>query len=57
MTRITDSQLSELLSVLPRGIPRDLALDLKEARARIAELERFSASQEEALGLMERGKL
>ena len=46
MNRITDSQLSELLSVLPRGIPRDLALDLKEARERIAELERLLQPQE-----------
>lgn len=56
--RIPDTNLSELLAVLPEHtIHRDLALDLRDARARIAELEKLSASQEEALSLADRGKL
>lgn len=65
--RISDEQLRELA----KGMAEDpryaafvgskvviaLILDLDDARARIAELERLSASQATALDLMEAGKL
>lgn len=35
----------------------DMARDLKDARTRIAELERLSASQSEAMDMMDRGAL
>jgi hypothetical protein len=61
--RVTSDELVTLKAMYANNPERigylayTLALDLEEARARILELERYSASQEEALGMMERGSL
>ena len=61
--RVTDEQLIEILDSMwadraSRGTLKwQIAADLRDARARIKELELLSASQEEALGMMERGSL
>lgn len=67
MTRIPQSQLERLAddvskddrlaAYISSAVVMAAILDLRDARARIAELERLSASQEEALQAMERGKL
>lgn len=64
---VTDEHLAEIIAsaeavgektkALPPTLLVRLAYDLRDARARILELERYSASQEEALGMMERGNL
>lgn len=61
--RLTDAELVTLKEIHACNPERvgylaySLALDLQDARARIAELERLSASQEEALQAMERGTM
>lgn len=61
--RVTDEQLTQILDSMwadrnTRGTLKwQIAADLRDARARILELERLSASQEEAMAMMERGAL
>lgn len=67
MTRIPQSQLERLAddvskddrlaAYISSAVVMAAILDLRDARARIAELERLSASQEEAMQTFERGEL
>lgn len=61
--RMTDAELETLFTMYAVNPNRigylayTLALDLRDARTRIRELEALSASQAQALDLMEAGKL
>lgn len=57
--RITDEGIEQCIKDAPFYTPMivKMALDLRDARARIRELEALSASQAQALDLMEAGKL